>query len=501
MSLISDPLGSNPLTAQLLGSTQPLSGDKSKNTERFTKHSPFVTLLLMSFGPVTTTLSTTLFDFLELYFFTKKYSGMSCAQPVQLLSFASPLAGLILLILTFFSHAIVTRLGTLLGENRSYDAIQFVTDLFKIGIITVILIIPFFQFLLTPLLSFMNCPENMINAAYMYLTIILAGCPLTLLFHMSCSFLQSIGRPILNGILHIVDSSIRSLMLVPLFIFVFNIDVSLISLPLVLTNCALGIILFSLIYFNKFGYDMSLSPWFESLSKDTGVSIKLSLPIIMTFICNLAPPICILKFVLSIASSIEQAESLAGINTIYGKVALLSMSVPIAIGNGFLTIGTYAYGSHDRKRLLKTFLFTILLGMAYQSIFSIIMITKPQLIASIYLDSSTDTALSNKILRIPFYTNWLSAINFSCQMLLISIGKPLLSSIPSFLQTILLIVLSFSLSKIFPNNPEKIYHAYNINDIAMTIVSILLVIIPIYKLFQDQKIEDSTALLTDVATS
>lgn len=476
------------LTLQAISSSE-------QHKARFLKHSPFITLMIMSFGPLVTTLTTTLMDFLELYFLTQRFSQQDSIKPVQLQGFAGFCVTLVILITTYFATAVSTRLSRIIGENREKDAIQFFTDITKVGFIFILFIMPLIQFLVHPLLSFMNCPEFMENYCYLFSINAISAAPFLFLFNIACSFLQAIGRSFLNGILHIGQSVLQVLILCPLFLFVFKIDITLISLQSAVSQSIIGLVLFVMIYTNKFGYDVNFSSYKLPILKDTVKALINALPSVVSFICNVGPPIFLMKFLLSTATSEEMAESLAGVTSILGKVTLLSGSVAMAVSNGFLTVSTFAYGSHDIDRLLKYFIYSILVTVGFGIVFSLFMIIKPDFIASIYLDSATDLSFSNKILKIPFYTNWFSPLNMMCQILLICTGKPLHSSIPSFVQTFVIIFLAFVFSKMYRDSPERIFHAYNINDILILILSLSLTIPVIVKLRKDKRQTEDTVTL------
>lgn len=468
------------------------SFDQSKS--RFEKHSPFVTLIIMSFGPLITSITSTLLDFLELFFLTKRFTEES---PIQLQGFAGFCQLIVILIITYFSTAVSMRLSRLIGENRENDAMQFFTDVTKISILFLLIALPFVQFLVNPMLDFMNCPDSLKNQCYLLLTVSLGASPFILIFNISCSFLQAIGRSFLNGILHIVQSIFQVLILTPLFLFVFKIDITLIALQYSISQSLLGIILFIMIYTNKFGYKASFSSYPSPILVDTIKALKNSLPSALGFICNVVPPIFIMRFLLSTAKSQEDLESLAGIQTILGKVSVLSASVGMAINSGLITVGTYEYGSHNYNKLLKYLLYSVIVTVSFNSLFSIFMIVKPQLIASIYFDSATDLELSKRILKIPYFTNWFTPVSGICQIFLVCVGKPVLSAIPSIIQTFTLILISYIFSKIFHSNPERIYHAYNINDIVIFILSLALAIPSIYKLRKERTTTEDTSNLID----
>ena len=220
-----------------------------QNKMRFEKHSPFITLVIMCFGPLVTSITSILLDFLELYLLTKRFVN---ENPIQLQGFAGFCLMVVVLITSYFSMAVSMRLSRLIGENREKDAMQFFTDVTKISILFLLISLPFIQFLVHPLLIFMNCPEILRNKCYLLVSVSLAASPFVLIFNIACSFLQAIGRSFLNGILHVGQSIFQVLILTPLLLFVFKIDITLIALQISISQSIIGIILFILIYTNKF---------------------------------------------------------------------------------------------------------------------------------------------------------------------------------------------------------------------------------------------------------
>ncbi|KAK8899172.1 hypothetical protein M9Y10_001474 [Tritrichomonas musculus] len=471
------------------------SVDQSK--ARFQKHSAFITLISMSFGPLVMLVITKVMDFVELFFLTKRFSQSSPIKPVQLQGFSNFCSSAIIIIITYFSTAISTRLGRFIGESRKKDAVQFFTDVTKLGIIFLILSLPFLQFLIYPLLKFMKCPENMLSHCFSLVLITFSSSPFIFLFNISCSFLQSVGRSFLNGLLHIIQSIFQVVLLTPLFLFVFKIDITFISLQWSISQALIGLILFIMIYSNKFGYSVNFSTYPLPVLTATFQTLKNALSSVVSFLCNVTPPIFFMRFLLSTVKSPEKVDSLAGIQSIYVKVDSLGSSVSLAVSIGFLTVGTFDYGAHDNRRLLKCFGFAILISVLFDAVFSCFMIIEPNLISSIYLDSSIDIAFSKKILKIPFYTNWFSSINVMCKTLHLCIGKPLRASFLSFIEAFFLIFFSYVLSIRYTNQPEKVYMTYNISDILLLILSVSLSAGTIHNLRKEIKVHDDTSILVD----
>lgn len=343
----------------------------------------------------------------------------------------------------------------------------------------------------------MKCPENMLSHCFSLVLITFSSSPFIFLFNISCSFLQSVGRSFLNGLLHIIQSIFQVVLLTPLFLFVFKIDITFISLQWSISQALIGLILFIMIYSNKFGYGVNFSTYPLPVLTATFQTLKNALSSVVSFLCNVTPPIFFMRFLLSTVKSPEKVDSLAGIQSIYVKVDSLGSSVSLAVSIGFLTVGTFDYGAHDNRRLLKCFGFAILISVLFNAVFSCFMIIEPNLISSIYLDSSIDIAFSKKILKIPFYTNWFSSINVMCKTLHLCIGKPLRASFLSFIEAFFLIFFSYVLSIRYTNQPEKVYMTYNISDILLLILSVSLSAGTIHNLRKEIKVHDDTSILVD----
>lgn len=167
--------------------------------DRFMKHSPLVTLLIMSIGPLSNLVSI-VFETLNMYLISKRFNQDENSHAVEIIGFSSQIQVFMVLVGNFFGQCFVTRVSALIGSGDRERAAQLVSDLFKLAFIISVIYSFVMFFTIKPFLHFVGTPSNILNEAFKFNVFQLIFNPFSNLFTLECCFLQSIGNSVLLGI-------------------------------------------------------------------------------------------------------------------------------------------------------------------------------------------------------------------------------------------------------------------------------------------------------------
>lgn len=102
--------------------------EKLEENERFTKHSPLVTLLIFSIGPLSNVASL-LFETISMYLITKRFGQIKDSYAIEILGFSGQYQNFLTVTGMFFGQSFITRMGSLIGGGQRemrYFNIRFV---------------------------------------------------------------------------------------------------------------------------------------------------------------------------------------------------------------------------------------------------------------------------------------------------------------------------------------------------------------------------------------
>lgn len=465
----------------LLSDKRPLMDE----TRHFNSRSPLVTLLIMAIGPLLTNLGLAGADMIDLMLISARFIDDKDSYAVQLVGFSFVMIILTMQVAIFYSQVILVRLSGLIGEGKRSDAAQFLVDCFRIAICGSWIYLSIAPYIVRPILQFAGCTTDLIDRAECLVRIVMAGLPVVMIYHLSCAFIQAIGKSILNGALHVVGIAVQCAVFSPIFLFLFKIDVTECQLASVLAQSIVGLVLFIFIFKGKFSIQPKLSMFFNPISKEVFKALLMASPSLIASATMLLPPTLILRFLTQAAG--DEATNYAGVYTIFQKIVLIAGSVPIALAMGLTSAGTHAYGAQDYKRFLKYFGWSVCIALGFQCMIVPFIISKPRLLGKLFFNDETILDLTEKMLPIPFYTFPLQGLTFMCGCILVCMKKPLFSMLPQLIQLVILIAVAKVFSVKYHDCPMKIFYAFNISDGSSFIISILFLIKPLIDVFKKSK--------------
>lgn len=444
--------------------------EKLEENERFTKHSPLVTLLIFSIGPLSNVASL-LFETISMYLITKRFGQIKDSYAIEILGFSGQYQNFLTVTGMFFGQCFITRMGSLIGGGQRENAIYLTSDLLKLTILVTLVYSVVMYFIIKPFLKFVGTPDYMIQPAWKYNLILMCFSLFTNLLTTEQSFIASIGRPILGALIGIASKIFQCLILDPLFLFAFKVPTMLMKLSKIVMEILFSISIFVVIFKGKFSIKPKIKQFFSlKFCKETLRSLPFPLPFTIAFVTSFIPPMIILKALTDIAKETEDSQSIGGVFAVFTQLSGLNAAIPSMLTTSFMQTGTHAYSSGNITRLKHLLFWSLLIALAISISFSFALIVFKRQIASIFIHDKEELDIAEKMLPIPFYTSFVSGFLTIAMALLMIIGKPLLVLIPTVLGPINLIISCIILKKIFKNDYVKLMHSYNISDIIGVLV-------------------------------
>lgn len=468
-----------------------------EESERFSKHHPFVNLLIMSFGPLLTTIGMAVLDSIDLMIISQRFINDPESYAVQIIGIGFFVVQICFDIGMFLTQAIIVRVSSLIGEGRRETACQLTVDIFRLSVLINIVSTIIITFCARPIMNFAGCTPDLIEQCMLLVISTIAGLPLYSLFHITTGFLQAIGKSVLNGLLHLVANVFQTFLLTPFLQFIVKIDVTLSNISQPIAQSIIGLFLFYRIFKGKYSLKPTFDMWFKPFSPETKVAFKMALPLIPTFVFALLPSTLILRY-MTLASSTESLKTdVIGVFTVISKIFIMALALPAAISGGFLTIATHAIASLNYKRMLVTMACSFALIIGFYLIFIPLMIAKPTFIMSLFVSSKSQLELSKTMVPIPMYTIPLGNIAAFMFNFFVAIGKPLYSFIGPIVQLCTICIGAKILYVKFPNDPTKQMYAYNICDLSVFSYALIVFIINLIPYIKKAKqSNDSTVQAT-----
>ncbi|OHS94774.1 hypothetical protein TRFO_39065 [Tritrichomonas foetus] len=463
--------------------TMPTDISIKEENERFSKHKPLANLLILSVGPFLTTVGMAVLDSVDLIIVSNRFKNDPSSMAVQIIGIGFFILQICLDIGMYLAQALVVRLSAFIGEGRREEASQLTVDIFRISVISTILSTFLITFVSRPIMNFAGCTPELIEQCMLLIISTIAGLPIATFFHVGTGFLQGIGKPVLNGIIHLIANCLQTFMITPLLQYIIKIDVTMSNVSQVIAQSIIGIILFVLIFAGKFSLKPTFQMWFNPFCHDVKIALAMAIPLIPTFIYALVPSTLIMRY-MTAAASPEIVTSVISVYTVFSKVLLMGVALPLSLGGGLITAGTHALAIGNYKRFYLSLMWMFIIVASFLAIFCPLMIANPLVITKLFVSTEGELAFAEQLIPIPFYTFPMGAINLVAPMVFITVGKPIYSTIVPLVQILSICFGAKYLSVKFQNDPVKIGHAYNICDVftfLVTLVFSLIIFIPFIK--------------------
>lgn len=472
---VDTPLNSLPSLSYTSTVDESLIANEDEN-QRFTKHSPLITLLIMSIGPLSL-LFQAVGEAIDMLLITKRFQKSPDSHAIEIIGFTGQIIGFSLYVGLFFGQAICARVSSLIGSGDRSSASHLVSNAILLCVIVSIFFAIVFIFLFKPLLQFLGTPDYMIESTIKFLMPIYSAIPVTSLVYIAQYYLQSIGNSILSGLIKVSVYILQLCVFSPLFLFGLKVSTTFMKLGNVISNAIVAIGMMILMYKGKFSLKLSFKDVFSKFHPEIKQAIVSALPLLLSYLVYSLPQILILQTLTSTAK--EYAKEIGGVFAVYTRLIAIVAEFPGAFSQSFLSTGTHAWGSSNPKRLIKLALWTILLSTVFTFIISSLIIFNKTAICKAFLDNNDEIKLAEKMIPIPFYTATLQGISMPISLLMIIVGKPLLAFIESLVQMIILCGGCKLIAAWNKNDVTKIMHVYNISDLIYLALNLIFLAFPI----------------------
>lgn len=209
------------------------------------------------------------------------------------------------------------------------------------GVVLTILMVVFCK----PLLRLMNTPDNIFNYAYIYIVIIFAGIPCTILYNITAAIIRALGDS-KSPIIFLAISSILNIVLDYVFIVVFGMNVEGAALATVISQGVSGIIC---VFFMRKRFDIlkmeqgDMKPELSYMISLSGVGIPMGLQYSITGIGSV-----VLQTAVNGLGSLYVASMAAGT-----KISMLLMCPLDALGQTMAPYAGQNVGAGKLERVEK----------------------------------------------------------------------------------------------------------------------------------------------------
>ena len=307
------------------------------------------------------------------------------------------------------------------------------------------------------------------------------------MLQLSIGVIQGEGRSLLCGILQLGVFVLNCCVFAPIIEIASKAPIKWSGVPYTLAHGIPGIVLMILIFEGVFNIKPSWSMWTRPFGGEILNAIKNASSFLIFLLANTFPPMLMMHYLLGAAASIGQLENVNNSFNVLMKIQAFVNSFSTGISQGFMTSGSFCHGAHQIDRWIKLLCWSLLISFILQIIFIPIIEPKPWIVARIWLNSKDEEFFANKIIRIPFYTNFLFCVNEITNICCMSVGRGWFPCIPAVVKGILTIVASIALYYTGKNKPVRIVHVYNILDVATFLIDVVFVFVIIIPYIRKEK--------------
>ena len=451
---------------------------------KFTQRNPLITLLIFCVGSVTNIIQVTT-EALDQFQISIRYKNEPNVDAMHLYGFCNTCVQVFVYFGTAFANISMSSIPKLIGARKRDEATQLAVDIYRCIIIFTIVFPPSFFFLIPYIVRFMGCPEESVHDALMFCLPPAVGMIVIVTYNNTIGFFMAIGKSETAATLRCIACIVQTGMITPLFLFVIKVPLGMIRSPMVFSQIIVcSYFLFS-IFKGKYTIKPTLKMFCKPFTKHILPALPYGIPTMFRFLCIALPPMIILRILTSALP--EKSVPIGAVFGVLNRMSTYSGAIPALFTYALLCVGTHAYGSKDFRRLFQYTGWAIVLGTGLILIFVLALTLAPRTIGGIFLYDDYELELCEKILRIPFYTTWLQPFCLVCNAFLIILGKSFVAFIMAGIQAVLLCAGGKILTLIIPNDPFISLYVYNCSDVIMFLVYVIVMIIPVKKVYHEMK--------------
>jgi Na+-driven multidrug efflux pump len=144
-----------------------------------------------------------------------------------------------------------------------------------------------------------------------------------------------------------------------------------------------------------------------------------------------------------------------------------------------MAAGSYAHGAARFERQLRVFLWGLGISFAILMIGTPIMLGKPEWMVRMWISDDAEMEMARKLVKIPFYVNFLNAVNDCVTSFVITMRYAYSAMIPSLVRAVVFVSGTVGLYYTGKADPVRMMWSFCINDLVVFALDIVIFVIPI----------------------
>lgn len=381
-----------------------------------------------------------------------------------------------------------SQISFLYGSGNDEEASQVLCDIFRLSFVFASIIPAILIPCVKKAANWFGAPDDTVNLGFPYICITL-GCTIANSIYQACGgFLQGEGRTLLFGLANLGSCILNGIILDPLFLYKTNLGVKGAAVATVLADSIPAICLISCYFSGVFSVKPKINQLLKPISKRTLVALKVGLSALVSFLSMCIPGIFFTYFIgKSCITDEEYNNSMAGCS-ISIRFSMFFMSVIMAINNGYLPSASYAFAANNHKRWFLLTVHASWICLTWSIILTIISLSCPKQIASIFSNDENVRVISAKMLKIQNAFGVITWVRNIAQSILQSLQNGIKAAILS-LSTQLFSIILFEVILFYTDrhNPIRLLWAYPLSFTFGFIIAIFFLISPLKQIYSNYK--------------
>lgn len=377
------------------------------------------------------------------------------------------------------------RASIYMGRKDNKTAEEILGNSFSALVIVAILLTVLVLIFQEPLLYLFGASDNTIGYAKEYMTIYAIGTIFVQLTLGMNSFISAQGFSTIS-MLTVCIGAVTNIILDPIFIFGFNMDVRGAALATIISQAL------SAIWAVRFL--MGKNTILKLKKGNFKIDMKILGPCIALGIAPFAMQATESILVLCFNSSLLKygGDLAVGAMTILSSVMQFAMLPLQGLTQGGQPIISYNYGANNPDRVKKAFKLQTICCFVYSTTLWLLVMIVPQLFVMIFTSDPQLAELTEWALRIYMAAVLLMGLQVSCQQTFIAFGNSKVSAfLAVFRKIIVLIPLIFILPMFMENDVQAVFMAEPIADVIAVCTTLTLFVIEFKKLLKQMRDRNS----------
>lgn len=464
--------------------TQPLISEEKKEygeDYRLGGRSPIVTIFSLLAGPLMSQITNSFYGIVNTLWIERGIGddGLEVLSSLFLYDMVVFSFGN-LLIVSASSH-----ISYLFGRKTPQEGAQLAIDLMRVALLLAIIYPALCISTTVPLVRWLAESDKIAHEALHY-TMISSGCSVVpFLYYLMCGILQGEGRTWLFGGMQILALVLDMILFLPLFVVYFKLGVWSAALSQIISQSIPMIILVILLFSGKLTLEIKFSMFFRKFSPETIKALKVGFA---SFILNLSeafPQFAQQKFIVLVADHVNLREPVLTSWNIFGRLYSVALCILVAFDSAFIPSASYAYARRQYKRVIRLTLHTLWITIVWAGIAALVTSVWPVEITRLFSKDPQVLELSRDCIWLGFVSLPLYTVHAIVISYLQAVKRPTRATILSIITTLVpLPIASCVCYFTHPNSLRWIFAAYIINDILTTIVTLVGMASPLFRMMR-----------------